>query len=131
MGEDGRLVTNYTFGQDYMAWVSQGAVAQRSRERLGESDKGIILFRKLLREQMAIVADGGEPINVIRDPASNVRIELPNESRGVAQGLRSGRLAGANRNEVPAWMNPAPWAGFGMKYYIDRVKEQSGASPSA
>ncbi len=131
VGEDGRHVVNYTFGQDYMAWVSQGRIAQRHREKLGESDKGIILFRKQLKEQMAIVQDGGDPMNVLRDPTTNVCIELPNEAKARAMGLRSGRGAGAPRqNEVPAWMNPAPWAGFGLKYYLDRVNEESDLTPA-
>jgi len=123
-GEDGRNIINYTFGQDYMAWVSQGPVGRRDLEKLGESDKGIILFRKQLRDQMAIVEDGGDPMNVFRDPAENVRIELPNETKAVAKGMKSGRVQGNNRNEIPAWANPAPWAGYGMKYYVDRAYDE-------
>jgi 5,5'-dehydrodivanillate O-demethylase len=67
----GRLAVNFTIGQDTMAWITQGDVADRTQEKLGESDKGIIMFRRLLREQMAIVEDGGEPMNVFRDPAKN------------------------------------------------------------
>ena len=40
VGEDGRFITDVTFNQDYMAWVSQGPVARRDLEKLGESDKG-------------------------------------------------------------------------------------------
>src|SRR6266536_1092491 len=39
-------------GQDNYAWASQGPVTPRWTEHLGESDKGIILYRRLLREQM-------------------------------------------------------------------------------
>ena len=67
-------------GQDNMAWMSQGPVSQRWLEKLGESDKGIILYRRLLKEQMAIVEDGGDPMNVIRDPARNVNLYVPNEA---------------------------------------------------
>ena len=68
-------------GQDIVAWVTQGKIADRSKERLGESDKGIILYRRMLRQQLAIVEDGGEPMNVFRDPAQNVCIDLPWEGR--------------------------------------------------
>jgi 5,5'-dehydrodivanillate O-demethylase len=64
-------------GQDIMAWVGQGEIVDRSLERLGESDRGVILFRELLRRQLRIVEDGGEPMNVFRDPAKNECIVVP------------------------------------------------------
>ena len=67
-------------GQDNYAWQSQGPITPRWTEMLGESDKGIIMYRRLLREQMAIVADGGDPMNTFRDPATNVSIHIPTES---------------------------------------------------
>jgi hypothetical protein len=38
--------------QDSMAWETQGAVTDRTQERLGVGDEGIILFRKMLKEQI-------------------------------------------------------------------------------
>jgi 5,5'-dehydrodivanillate O-demethylase len=67
-------------GQDNYAWSSQGPITPRWTEHLGESDKGLILYRRLLREQMMIVADGGDPMNTFRDPATNVSIHVPHES---------------------------------------------------
>jgi 5,5'-dehydrodivanillate O-demethylase oxygenase subunit len=64
-------------GQDIMAWMGQGAIADRRRERLAESDKGIILWRELTKRQLRIVEDGGEPMNVFRDPEDNVCIPVP------------------------------------------------------
>ena len=82
--EDGlaewRLMDNNS-GQDITAWVTQGAIADRSQERLGESDKGIILYRKMLRDQLRILEDDGQPMNVFRDAGSNVRIDLPWEGQ--------------------------------------------------
>ncbi len=51
-------------------------VADRPREKLGESDRGIILYRKMLMEQMEAVERGEEPMNVFRDPGANEIIEL-------------------------------------------------------
>src|SRR5438128_9350326 len=51
--EHGQHITDFVLGQDMMAWVTQGPIAERPLERLGESDKGIILYRRLLRELMA------------------------------------------------------------------------------
>ena len=60
-----------------MAWIAQGPIVDRTKERLGASDKGVILFRELLRQQIDLVEDGGEPMNVFRDPEKNVCINVP------------------------------------------------------
>ena len=77
--ERGDYLTDLTFNQDYMTWISQGPIAERDQERLGESDAGIILFRRLLRQQMELAEDGGEPMNVFREPAAKGAIPLPLE----------------------------------------------------
>ena len=53
--------------QDAMAWETQGAPTDRTQEHLGVGDEGIILLRKLLREQIEIVRNGGEPLGIVRD----------------------------------------------------------------
>jgi len=62
-----------------MAWVTQGDIAKRHREKLGKSDEAIIMFRQLLEEQIKLVEQGQDPMCVIRDPARNAGIELPLE----------------------------------------------------
>jgi 5,5'-dehydrodivanillate O-demethylase len=62
--------------QDQMAWETQGPVANRPDEHLGESDRGIILFRKLLRDQIRAVQNGEDPIGVNRDPKHDEMIRL-------------------------------------------------------
>jgi len=62
-----------------MAWVTQTPIADRTREKLGESDTGVIMLRRMLNEAMATVADGGDPMNVFRDPATNQCIEMTQE----------------------------------------------------
>jgi 5,5'-dehydrodivanillate O-demethylase len=62
--------------QDSMAWVTQGPIFNRGAEHLGASDRGIALWRKLLDEQIKIVEEGGDPMNVVRDPAENSLIEF-------------------------------------------------------
>jgi len=76
---DGSFAVDYTIGQDTMAWVSQGPIARRDLEKLGESDKGIILYRRMLNEQMDIVERGEEPKNVFLDAGSNEIIEVVHE----------------------------------------------------
>jgi len=79
MDERGEYLVDMTFNQDYMAWIAQGTIAERDQERLGESDVGIIQFRQMLKQQMELVLDGGEPMNVFRDPAASEAIALPME----------------------------------------------------
>ena len=76
-----RYRLDITLVQDFMAWATQGGIADRSLEKLGESDRGIILYRRLLKAQLDIVADGGEPMNVFRDPDQDTMIEVPTERR--------------------------------------------------
>ena len=78
--EKGRLVSTDVPGQDQMTWVAQGPIVDRTRENLGVTDAGIILYRKLVEENLRIVEDGGDPMNTFRDPAQNECILLPNEA---------------------------------------------------
>ena len=66
--EDGRLVVETVNGQDMMAWVTQGDISDRTTERLGTSDQGVILYRNLLEENMRKVERGEDPMAVFRDP---------------------------------------------------------------
>src|SRR6266850_158070 len=86
-------------GQDNFAWSSQGPITPRWTEHLGESDKGLILYRRLLREQMQIVEDGGDPMNTFRDPAKNVSVHVPTESDDPNwQGYQDNRQAAAGQS---------------------------------
>jgi 5,5'-dehydrodivanillate O-demethylase len=77
--ERGDFLLDFVDGGDIMAWVSQGPIADRTRETLVQSDRGIALLRRLLPEQLETVAAGGDPIGIIRDPSENEIIELPQE----------------------------------------------------
>jgi 5,5'-dehydrodivanillate O-demethylase len=79
MDDDKHWILNYTFNQDYMAWVTQGEIAQRDQEKLGLSDKGIIMFRHLLQEQVERVREGEEPMNTFRDVEKNRSVSFPME----------------------------------------------------
>jgi hypothetical protein len=54
-------------------------IAERQLEKLGESDRGIIMYRQLIQEQLRIVEAGGDPMNTFRDPEQNQLIELHSE----------------------------------------------------
>jgi len=67
--------------QDNAIFVSQGEVYDRTQELLGESDRGVVLYRHLLDQQIKLMEAGKDPMNVFRDPARNVCLKLPTESR--------------------------------------------------
>ncbi|MCH7656032.1 MAG: Rieske 2Fe-2S domain-containing protein [Chloroflexi bacterium] len=54
--------------QDHMAWETQGPVANRAVEHLSYSDRGVVLFRQLVREQIEKVQRGEDPMGIYRDP---------------------------------------------------------------
>jgi 5,5'-dehydrodivanillate O-demethylase len=57
--------------QDRAAQESQGAIADRSAEHLASSDRGLLLFRLMLDESINAVAEGLDPVGVVRDPETN------------------------------------------------------------
>jgi 5,5'-dehydrodivanillate O-demethylase len=65
--------------QDRMAVEQQGVIADRTNEHLGVSDGGIILMRQMMREALAAIAEGRDPIGVIRDPAQQM-VDFPQKS---------------------------------------------------
>lgn len=67
-------VPDYIGAQDMVIWRDQDEIMDRSRERLGDSDRGLILYRRMLEDQMKVVEDGGDPLNVFRDPTQNDRL---------------------------------------------------------
>jgi len=73
----GRWIDTHVMNQDYIAWVGQGAIADRTLEHLGESDRGVIMLRKRMFDEMEAVAAGRDPLGTIRDPALNDRLYLP------------------------------------------------------
>jgi phenylpropionate dioxygenase-like ring-hydroxylating dioxygenase large terminal subunit len=57
---------------DYEAQAGQGAISRHSEEHLVSSDRGIVLQRRLLAEQIKVVQEGGDPLGVSFDPAQAV-----------------------------------------------------------
>ena len=75
------LLNNDVDPQDNAIFISQGAIHDRTKEMLGESDHGLVLFRHLLDNQIKLIAAGKHPINTFRDPKKNLRLDLATESR--------------------------------------------------
>lgn len=61
---------------DYEAQAGQGAISLHSEEHLASSDRGIIMQRRMLKAQIRIVAEGGDPVGITFDP-SQALVALP------------------------------------------------------
>jgi nitrite reductase/ring-hydroxylating ferredoxin subunit len=57
---------------DYEAQVGQGAITLHSDERLSSSDRGVSMVRRQFKEQVKIVAQGGDPVGVTFDESEAV-----------------------------------------------------------
>ncbi len=53
---------------DYEAQAGQGPISLHSEEHLAASDRGIIMQRRILKQQIKVVAEGGDPMGVNFDP---------------------------------------------------------------
>jgi hypothetical protein len=60
------------FPGDWEAQGSQGPITLHSEEHLATSDRGVRMLRRLLREQIDVVAAGGDPMNVAFEPGSEL-----------------------------------------------------------
>ncbi len=74
---------------DWEAQISQRPIAVHALEHLATSDRGVVSFRRKLREAIAAVERGEDPPGIIRDPAERV-------------------VAVASRNDVVSPEEPAP-----------------------
>ena len=96
--ERGAYTLQYTDSQDIMNWITQGPIADRTLERLGTTDIGIIAYRQMLLRELQKVEAGEDPMGTIRDPARNTIIDLPMEknkfhmSAGFEKTARRSRL---------------------------------------
>jgi phenylpropionate dioxygenase-like ring-hydroxylating dioxygenase large terminal subunit len=91
---------------DQWAVESMGAIQDRTREHLGQSDRAIILYRRLLREQIAKAA-AGEPAMMVLDERTARMVQGPATMDGI----------GPTRGWETYWMEVdvkrrrrAPWA---------------------
>ena len=107
--EDGGVrfeILDSNSAQDVAAWSTQGKVADRTGEHLGRSDKGVIMFRRMLEEQIRIVEDGGDPINTFRDPANNVYHGMDTEHWSKRAELGGGQAFAFERQGMASKYSP-------------------------
>ena len=81
--ENGRWISSHVINQDIVAWVGQGAIADRTKENLRSSDIGITMMRQRLFEDLEAIAAGKDPKGIFRDPKAAKHVELPDMMREV------------------------------------------------
>jgi len=109
--------------QDSCAWVTQGPIVDRSTERLGVSDRGIVMWRQLLEEQINVVEAGGDPINVFRNPEDDQLIEFSPTRVKVGD-----RYVPRDSEETRSWQEYRPGS---REEAAARRKAREGASSGA
>ena len=97
---------------DYEAQVSQGAITVHADERLGSTDRGVIAYRKLLRQAIRATANSASlpqpELNadgVIPTMAGDVIVAVPEADDDTALQREVGRIVG----EVVADTLPLSW----------------------
>lgn len=99
--DDGRFVTDYVEGQDIMAWVSQGPVTDRTKEHLGRSDAGVALLRRMFRENMRRVADGLDPLGVLREERDVIVLPCERDKFGAERVFAQQWITGGSMRYSP------------------------------
>ena len=77
-----------TFDQDRMAVEGQGPVYDRTRENLATSDRGVAIFRRMLKQSIDAVEQGGDPVGLIRDAEKNALREFGTRLHRMEPALR-------------------------------------------
>ena len=72
--------------QDHTAWETQGRIADHAVEHVSYSDRGVVMHREMLLENIERVQQGLEPFGIVRDPDhpiidTNLKQELDGSRR--------------------------------------------------
>jgi 5,5'-dehydrodivanillate O-demethylase len=112
--EDGRYIMDREFySQDKMAWETPGELFDRTSERLGASDKGIVLFRRMLAEELERVERGLDPLGVLRGPDADQMISITTVAEEDLEADEGNQ--GLGTVELDAWRAPEePGLGEGV-----------------
>jgi 5,5'-dehydrodivanillate O-demethylase oxygenase subunit len=82
LDENGNHLVDYIEGQDIMAWVTQGPVADRTNERITKSDVGVVALRRMFFDAVESVKAGKDPIAVVREPHDVIKLPLERSKFG-------------------------------------------------
>ena len=101
--------------QDPSAWITQGQIADRTQEHLGRSDKGIILYRQMLEDNIKKVEQGQDPMNTFRDADENV-VSVDADRATGWPALRRHAHAPGRRDEVQPDFEPTRLRGAARRW---------------
>jgi 5,5'-dehydrodivanillate O-demethylase len=82
LDERGNHLVDYIEGQDIMAWVTQGPVADRTTEHITKSDLGVVAVRRMFRDSIDAVKAGRDPVAVVREPHDSIKLPLERSKFG-------------------------------------------------
>lgn len=99
--DDGHHLVDYIEGQDIMAWVTQGSITDRTAEHLGRSDVGILMLRRMFKENMAAVEEGRDPIGVVREPHDVIELPLERDKFGAGYRFATQWIDGGSMRYSP------------------------------
>jgi 5,5'-dehydrodivanillate O-demethylase oxygenase subunit len=78
--ERGRPILDYILAQDMLMWEAQGEIVDRTQEVLGRTDVPIDLMRRILDEQIELVAAGKTPMNVFAESPPMLHARDPGQA---------------------------------------------------
>lgn len=79
---DGKHIVDYIEGQDVMAWVTQGEIADRVNEKITKSDVGVVACRRMFKGAIESVRNGEDPVAVVREPHDVIKLPLERSKFG-------------------------------------------------
>jgi 5,5'-dehydrodivanillate O-demethylase oxygenase subunit len=80
--KQGNHIVDYIEGQDVMAWVTQGAIADRTTERITKSDVGVVALRRMFSEAIDAVKAGKDTLAVVREKHDVIKLPLERSKFG-------------------------------------------------
>ena len=76
--QTGRWITSHVMNQDFVAWVGQGTIADRTKEHLGGQRQGHrAACGASFFDDLDAIEHGEDPKGIVRDPALNECVPLP------------------------------------------------------
>jgi len=80
---------------------SQGTIVDRSQEHLRRSDAGVALLRKMFKENMQIVEDGGDPLGTVRTPHEVIELPCEKDKFGAGTAFTDQWINGGSMRYAP------------------------------
>ena len=114
---------DYIEGQDVMAWVTQGRIADRTVEKITRSDVGVLACRRMFREAIEAVEAGRDPVAVVREPHDVIKLPLERSKFG-----RGAQFAVDWINDGS--MRYSPIAEDMKKLHLDAARRQAELAPA-